>query len=342
MRDYDHVLVVGGAGLSAYPKELRQNVYVCEKDFKFRYPYVADRFKTSYEAMALFFDPRLSIKEKWGYQAQHMDNMSSKFKPNQAYFLLHNFVKTKKSHFVLTSNVDACFTRSGFSDQNVYTPQGEWTYYQCLKRCTEKSVWSSREMLDNLLPKIEKGVLLKKSDVPVCENCGSNVFGNVRGGDWFIHTPYDEAQKRFVKWAQERIQSKSDRVLVIEIGAGFNTPTVTRYPCESFVRELGQRGALIRINPTDPEVPSDLDNAVGLKCGWQVLELLAPSRSKDEDENKKQNELDTQAATQLVASRKKKKKIKNKNNSTSLERWEMLRHHWGHFDWRVFMTQLRR
>ena len=55
-----------------------------------------------------------------------------------------------------------------------------------------------------------------------------------------------------------------------------------------------------------------------------------------------QHELDTQAATQLVASRKKKMKIKNKNDSTSLERWEMLRHHWGHFDWRVFMTQLRR
>ena len=59
-------------------------------------------------------------------------------------------------------------------------------------------------------------------------------------------------------------------VVVVEIGAGFNTPTVTRFPAETFVRSLQNRGKLIRINPSDPEVPSDL-RAVAIPEGWQAL-----------------------------------------------------------------------
>ena len=329
MRDFDHVIIVAGAGMSAFPAELRQNVYISEEDFKYRYPHVK-KYKTSYEAMSLFFDPEIDLNTKWGYQAQHMDNMSSKFKPNMAYTYLRKFVEKKKSYSVLTSNVDACFTRSGFDPKRVYTPQGEWTYYQCMKRCTEHSVWPSREMLDKILPSIKNGVL--KSEVPRCKVCNSKwTFGNVRGGDWFIHSPYEASQKRFVKWAEERVRSKTDRVVVIEIGAGFNTPTVTRYPCESFVRELGNRGALIRINPTDPMVPRDLKNAVGLKCGWKVLEVLCSSQH-DEKEKK----LDAKAASELVVSRS-----KSAESCDEEERWKFLRSRWGHFDWRVFMENLR-
>ena len=83
MRDYDHVLIVAGAGLSVFPPNLKQNVYVSKEDFKYRYPHVQG-YETSYDAMASFFDPSLDLNTKWGYQAQHMDNMSAKFKPNRA------------------------------------------------------------------------------------------------------------------------------------------------------------------------------------------------------------------------------------------------------------------
>jgi len=312
--------------------------------------------------MGLFFDPDFDIETKWGYQAQHMNNMSSEFKPNQAYTQLKNLVSRKKSHFVLTSNVDSCFTRSGFDSKFVYTPQGEWTYYQCLNRCTERSVWPSREMLDKVIPTIEKG-RAKSEVIPKCPYCGAHTFGNVRGGrysllrtttitrfltlqnktkrvpsgNWFIHTPYAEAQDRFVKWAEKRIKS-SDRVVVIEIGAGFNTPTVTRYPCESFVRELGKRGALVRINPSDPDVPKDLIHAVGLKHGWNILTKLL-SHEDGDDSTKKTRSGDASAACAL---KKEEEKISGREDKIyPTERWKILRSHWGHFDWRIFMKQLR-
>lgn len=46
-------------------------------------------------------------------------------------------------------------------------------------------------------------------------------------------------------------------LLVLEIGAGFNTPGVIRLPVENLVRQT-PRARLVRINPDHPVVPSDL------------------------------------------------------------------------------------
>lgn len=50
-----------------------------------------------------------------------MDNMRWKFTPNQGYEALLRLVGSKE-YFVLTSNVDACFERSGFDPAKIYTP----------------------------------------------------------------------------------------------------------------------------------------------------------------------------------------------------------------------------
>ena len=69
------------------------------------------------------------------------------------------------------------------------------------------------------------------------------------------------------------------RLAVIEIGAGFNTPSVTRYLVEGIVREAKEKGgdvALIRINPTEATIPDDLkDVGVSLSEGWEVLEKFS-------------------------------------------------------------------
>ena len=54
------------------------------------------------------------------------------------------------------------------------------------------------------------------------------------------------------------------KIVVVEVGAGFNTPTVTRFPAEAIVREFGPaRAALVRINPSDHGVPTDLPREGG-------------------------------------------------------------------------------
>merc|ERR1719272_1175897 len=82
---------------------------------------------------------------------------------------------------------------------------------------------------------------------------------------------YDDANRQFVKWVESIISSRR-KLVVIEIGAGFNTPTVTRFPMEAIVRELSDIDAsLIRLNPSDSAVPRDLPRALGLTGGCGAL-----------------------------------------------------------------------
>jgi hypothetical protein len=104
-----------------------------------------------------------------------------------------------------------------------------------------------------------------------------DVGGNVRGGKWFLATPYQEEQARFRKWLELH---KNSNVVVIEIGAGFNTPIVTRWPAEAVARN---QGSLIRINPDHSFVPKDLNHrAVSLSGGWELLRFLLEPQEKDD------------------------------------------------------------
>ncbi|SFR26234.1 hypothetical protein SAMN04488564_109312 [Lentzea waywayandensis] len=59
---------------------------------------------------------------------------------------------------------------------------------------------------------------------------------------------------------------------MIEIGAGFSTPTVIRRPVESLVRGLPS-ARLVRINTDHDEVPADLgERAVSVRA--DITEVL--------------------------------------------------------------------
>ena len=88
-------------------------------------------YETSYEAMGLERDPAVPRTAKWALYAKYMDNMRWKFTPNEGYQSLRKLVGDK-DYFVLTSKVDGCFKRAGFDPERVYTPQGGWTYLQCV------------------------------------------------------------------------------------------------------------------------------------------------------------------------------------------------------------------
>jgi hypothetical protein len=61
----------------------------------------------------------------------------------------------------------------------------------------------------------------------------------------------------------EKVQNKNQKLVIIEIGAGKAVPTV-RLTSERIARLLN--GFLIRINPRDYDVPTNI-NAVSLKVG---------------------------------------------------------------------------
>ena len=76
-----------------------------------------------------------------------------------------------------------------------------------------------------------------------------------------VETPYRDQAKRCVGWIDSAM---NEPLLILEIGAGFNTPGVIRYPLERLAAQHTD-ARLVRVNREYPAVPASLgDRAVGL------------------------------------------------------------------------------
>lgn len=205
-------------------------------------------------------------------------------------------------------------------------------------------------MIRNTVPYIdtEEGVL-PSDKVPTCPNCGGMVFGNVRGGDWYLHKPYDKEHGRFIEWLSQHTSlssPSSSSLAIIEVGAGFNTPTVTRFPMESIAREC--KAPFVRINPSDANVPLDLERALALKQGWQcLLQLAALSRPLTHDNSSSSTSHGHVNGLARFATKSEQVILKERADLRTQpgrqpEFWRKFKHHHGHFDWRVFLSGLNR
>ena len=89
-------------------------------------------------------------------------------------------------------------------------------------------------------------------------------------GDFsFIDSRTEEQMQRFDDFITRHLNSNP--FVVIEIGAGTAVPTV-RWRGEKLVRERSN-GTLLRINPTDTDIPSQKHISLPL-CGLEALEKL--------------------------------------------------------------------
>ncbi|QUQ63490.1 hypothetical protein [Kutzneria sp. CA-103260] len=258
----DRVLVAAGAGLSA----AAGYDYTDTRRFAELFPALYRQgLRARYQLIGLPLPPQLL----WGYWAVHVDDIRFGPGPNPVYQRLRELVGDR-DHFVVTSNVDGLFERNGFAPDRVWTPQGDYARYQCEIPCTG-STWESRPIIDTALASYDPGTgTVLDEAVPHCPHCGGDVFLNVHKGPEFIDDHYVPTARRLSRWLDT-----PSRLLVIEIGAGMNTPTVIRRPTETITRH-SPTTRLVRINPEYPDVPTDLaERALSIAAGVEdVLEAM--------------------------------------------------------------------
>ena len=102
------------------------------------------------------------------------------------------------------------------------------------------------------------------SMVPKCPVCGGPMDMNLRKDNYFVQDDaWYEAEERFAAFLSEAIDKK---LVLMELGVGFNTPTIIRFPFEKLVREHDQI-SLIRLNLDQAVVPQNFGSrAVGIKA----------------------------------------------------------------------------
>jgi NAD-dependent SIR2 family protein deacetylase len=266
----DRVLIGAGAGLSADAGV----DYTDEVAFARTFPSLVKRgLRAPYQMIG---HAGLPAEVFWGYWLTHVDEVRFGNGRRRVYELLFDLVRDK-DWFVLTSNVDALFARNGFDADRVCSIQGDFAFLQCYTPCSDE-LWPSAPVLARLLPEIDPATqaLRDPALTPTCPRCGGDMFFNVRGGHWFVETPWRRQFEVLREWLPS---ASNERLLVVDIGSGFNTPSVVRWPMERTARAI-PTARFVRINRNDPELHVDLGaRALTVPAGaLEVLDAVARAR----------------------------------------------------------------
>jgi NAD-dependent SIR2 family protein deacetylase len=244
----DRVVIGAGSGLSA----AAGYDFGDQAGFAARFPALVKRGLRAACEMIDYSD--LPEAAFWGFWAVHVTEIRFADGRSPVYEELLRLVHGRDC-FVLTSNVDALFVRNGLDPDHIWSIQGDYAFMQCLRPCT-KEVWPSAPVIQRALGAIDPDSqeVADPACVPRCIRCGGNVFMNVRGGAWFIEEPYYPQMERWLAWFGGR---SNERLLLMDIGSGYNTPGVVRWPMEQ-IAVHAPTARLVRINLHDARVPSAL------------------------------------------------------------------------------------
>jgi NAD-dependent SIR2 family protein deacetylase len=183
-----------------------------------------------------------TIGEYWAYWSRYIYINRYMDPPKPLYHMLFNLVKDK-DYFVLTTNVDHCFQKSGFDKDRLFYTQGDYGLFQCSKPCHENTydnLGIISDMVksqgftiadDGTLMPPEVGSLkisVHESLIPKCPVCGRSMSMNLRADSTFVQdSGWYRAAERYNRFLNEH---KNDNILFLELGIGYNTPSIVKYP----------------------------------------------------------------------------------------------------------------
>lgn len=153
----------------------------------------------------------------------------------QAYEALSRLLEGK-DYFIVTTNTDAAIYDSPLDKEKIVAPCGNETWRQCSKACT-KDIWESGEIPDD-----------------VCPHCGAPLTGNTREAETYIEEGYLPQWQRYTRWLA---MTMNRELLVLELGEGFQVPTVIRWPFEKTVF-FNRKSHMYRVHQSLSQVTEEI------------------------------------------------------------------------------------
>lgn len=242
-----HAIVIGaGAGLSA-----AAGLDYSGPEFKKEFADYIDKYGFPDLYSSSFYDFPTE-EERWARWARHIEY--SRFRPDAfpLYRELLDLVKDR-NYFVITTNVDAQFRKAGFEPAKIFEIQGDYGLMQCAVGC-HPEVYPDRATVKEIL-RHSHDMTVDSEYIPVCPVCGGNMDVHVRKNQFFVQDDnWDQAAERYEQF-MIRYAAKGNIVL-LELGVGFNTPAIIRYPFEQ-ITYRNPKATLIRLNSEYPDGPKE-------------------------------------------------------------------------------------
>ena len=153
-----------------------------------------------------------------------------------AYEALYDLIK-EKDYYIVTTLTDGAIYEMPFDKNRIVAPCGNIHWRQCSKACT-KDIWEEGEVPDD-----------------ICPHCKAPLTGNTLKAETYIEEGYLPRWKDYMKWQTGTINRS---LVILELGEGFSTPTVMRWPFEKIIY-FNQKSKLYRINENFYQLPKEAE-----------------------------------------------------------------------------------
>ncbi len=240
------VVIGAGAGLSTsagftYSGERFRNYF---SDFARKYGF-SDMYSGG-------FYPYKTPEEFWAYWSRYIFINRYMDPPKPVYSALYDMIKNQ-NYFVITTNVDHCFQKAGFDKNRLFYTQGDYGLFQCSEPCCQET-FDNEQSIRQMMGR-QKDMRIPSELLPKCPKCGKPLTMNLRSDDRFVE---DECWHVAAARYSDFIRTHTGRVLYLELGVGYNTPGIIKYP---FWRMTAQnpRAAYACINRGEAVCPTEIE-----------------------------------------------------------------------------------
>lgn len=237
-------------------------------------------FNNILEVQSIFWElTEENVLSYWAYWARHIQNIRYNTPATKPYLVLFELINGKE-YYICSTNVDGQFEKAGFYRDKIFAPQGDYALFQCSKPCTQ-DVYDNKEMVDKMINSMNESLKIKEEDIPRCPKCGEFLVPNLRVDDTFVQKPHFVNVSNYEKFVRE---AKDKRLVLLELGVGYNTPGIIRYPFENITYSYPFTN-LIRINMSDAGVPTEIEKksiSISEDIGKALSDILNYSCEKIE------------------------------------------------------------
>lgn len=261
----DAIVIGAGAGMSAssgfsYSGERFEKYFA---DFHEKYG-ITDMYAGG-------FYPFDTLEEYWAWWSRHIFINRYDAPSGSSYLDLLRLVKGK-DYFVLTTNVDHQFQLTGFDKRRLFYTQGDYGLWQCSAACHNKTY--DNEAVVRKMTEKQHDMKIPAELIPKCPVCGRPMTMNLRCDDIFVQdagwytaaTRYDDFIRRH----------RNLHILFLELGVGFNTPAIIKYPFWHMTAE-NPKGVYACVNSGEAFYPGEIAGrslCINEDIGKVIIDLL--------------------------------------------------------------------
>lgn len=241
IHEADAILIGAGSGLSS-----AAGLSYGGKRFSDNFADYIAKYKLTDMYSSAFY-PWPTLEEKWGYFSRHIKMNRFDFEVTKPYKDLLELVKNKE-HFVLTTNADALFEKAGFDTSRIFATQGDYTKFQCALACSD-TLYDNKQMVFDMVEQ-QQDCRIPLELLPICPNCGGELVPHLRINGYFVENDdWHAASKRYRNFVRNSAHKK---LVLLELGVGFNTPSIIRWPFEQLSAKYA-KSSFIRVNMDNVE-----------------------------------------------------------------------------------------